>query len=94
MACIAKLKVINSHLGEKEDEQEERARDEARTDGHGSETCEGGADGETGETHLGDGRVDDSLLAKLVQKAFRDLAGIEWESEEMRWRKRTLYAPL
>lgn len=37
------------------------------------ETGEGGTDGETGETRLGDGRVNDSLLAEAVEQALGDL---------------------
>jgi hypothetical protein len=37
------------------------------------EAGEGSTDGETGETRLGDGRVDDSLLAEAVEQALGDL---------------------
>lgn len=37
------------------------------------ETGEGGTDGKTGETRLGDGRVDNSLLAEAVEQALGDL---------------------
>jgi hypothetical protein len=37
------------------------------------ETGESGADGETGETRFGDGRVDNSLLAEAVEQALGDL---------------------
>jgi len=37
------------------------------------ETSEGGTDSETGETRLGDGRVDDSLLTEAVEQALGDL---------------------
>lgn len=39
----------------------------------GVEAGEGGTDGETGETRLGDGRVDNSLLAEAVEQALGDL---------------------
>ena len=39
------------------------------------QTGERGADGETGETHLGDGRVDDAVAAVLLKEAARDLVG-------------------
>jgi hypothetical protein len=39
----------------------------------GVETGEGSTDGKTGETRLGDGRVDNSLLAEAVEQAFGDL---------------------
>jgi hypothetical protein len=35
--------------------------------------AERGADGETAETHLGDGCVDNPLVAKAVQQALGDL---------------------
>lgn len=41
----------------------------------GLETSEGSTDTDTGETHLGDGGVDDSSLAKLVEQALGDLVG-------------------
>ena len=44
-----------------------------KTDAHWPQTSETGADSETRETHLGNWRVDDALLAKLVQKALGDL---------------------
>jgi hypothetical protein len=37
------------------------------------EAGEGSTDGETGETRLGDGRVDNSLLAEAVEQALGDL---------------------
>ena len=40
---------------------------------HWSETSEGSTDGKTSETHLSNGGVNDTLLAKLVEKTFRDL---------------------
>ena len=39
----------------------------------GVETSEGGTDSETGETRLGDGRVDDPLLAEAVEETLGDL---------------------
>ena len=44
-------------------------------DTHWSEASECGADREASKAHLGDGCVDDTLLAELVQKALGDL---EW----------------
>ena len=41
---------------------------------HGTKTGECGAHCETSETHLGNGGVDDTLLAELVEKALGDLA--------------------
>lgn len=40
---------------------------------HGTETGQGGTDGETGETHLGDRSVDDSSLSELVEQTLGDL---------------------
>jgi hypothetical protein len=37
------------------------------------ETSEGGTDSQTGKSRLGDGRVDDSLVAEAVEQAFCDL---------------------
>jgi hypothetical protein len=39
------------------------------------QTAEGSADGETAETALGDGGVDDTLVAEAVQQALGDLVG-------------------
>ena len=41
---------------------------------HGTETGECGAHCDTGETHLGNGGIDDALLAELVEEALGDLA--------------------
>lgn len=40
---------------------------------NGTKTGQGGTDGETGETHLGDRSVDDSTLSELVEQTLRDL---------------------
>jgi hypothetical protein len=37
------------------------------------QTSERGTDGQTGETRLGDGRVNDPLLAEAVEEALGDL---------------------
>ena len=37
---------------------------------------DGGADGQTGETRLGDGTVDDSLLAEAVEQTLGDLVSV------------------
>ena len=42
------------------------------------EASEGGADGETAETGLGDGAVDDTLLAEAVEETFGDFVAV-WE---------------
>jgi hypothetical protein len=39
------------------------------------QTAKGSADGEAAETALGDGSVDDTLLAEAVQQALGDLVG-------------------
>lgn len=46
----------------------------------GMETGESGTDGETSETGLGNGAVDDSFVAEAVEEAFRDLVPVivEW----------------
>ena len=41
---------------------------------HGTKTGECGAHCDTSETHLGNGGVDDTLLAELVEEALSDLA--------------------
>ena len=41
---------------------------------HGTKTGECGAHCDTSETHLGNGGVDDTLLAELVEEALGDLA--------------------
>lgn len=43
---------------------------------NGVKTGEGGADGQTGETRLGDGTVDDSLLAEAVEQTLGDLVSV------------------
>ena len=43
----------------------------------GVETSEGGTDGQTAETGLGDGRVDDTLVTETVEQAFGDLVAGE-----------------
>ena len=42
----------------------------------GTQPGEGGTDGETGETHFSDGRVDDSAFSKLVEQTLGDLTEI------------------
>jgi hypothetical protein len=41
------------------------------------ETSERSTDSETGETRLGDGRVDDPLLAKAVEETLGDLVSVD-----------------
>jgi hypothetical protein len=43
----------------------------------GVEASEGGTDGQTAETGLGDGRVDDTLVTETVEQAFGDLVAVE-----------------
>lgn len=43
----------------------------------GVEASEGGTDGETAETRLGDRRVNDTLVAEAVEQAFGDLVAVE-----------------
>jgi hypothetical protein len=43
----------------------------------GVKTSEGSADGQTAETGLGDGRVDDTLVTETVEQAFGDLVAVE-----------------
>ena len=40
---------------------------------NGVQTSERGTDGQTGETRLGNGRVNDPLLAEAVEEALGDL---------------------
>lgn len=40
---------------------------------NGVQASEGGTDGQTGEARLGDGRVDDPLLAEAVEETLGDL---------------------
>ena len=40
---------------------------------NGVQASERGTDGQTGETRLGDGRVDDPLLAEAVEETLGDL---------------------
>ena len=40
---------------------------------HWSQTSEGSTGSQTSETHLGNGSVDDALLAELVQETLGDL---------------------
>lgn len=48
-----------------------------KVEGHeltdGLKTAHGGTDGETGEAHLGDRRINDTLGAKLVKEALGHL---------------------
>lgn len=43
----------------------------------GVEASESGTDGQTAETGLGDGRVDDTLVTEAVEQAFGDLVAVE-----------------
>lgn len=65
---------------------------------HGTEARECGANCNTRETHLGNGRINHPLLTKLIEQAFRDL-GIQSPMSIVRVfvllaRGHTLYAPL
>ena len=49
-----------------------------------TQTGEGGTDGETGETHFGDGSVDDSAFSKLVEQTLGDLIGDGYQKKHSR----------
>lgn len=92
MACMAKLKVMNSHwkwqfvrdLGERAIAVASAGAfaccsGERRTY-HRVKTSEGSSNGKTGETRLGDGTVNDSLLAESVQETLGDLVSMRGKS--------------
>jgi hypothetical protein len=72
MACMAKLKVMNSHC-----RMLAMSETRARATYNGVEASERSADGQTSETRLGDGAVNDPLLAEAVEEALGDLVSAQ-----------------
>ena len=66
---MAKLNVMNSQLWH----YEHANACKRESDIHRSESSEGSTNGDTSKAHFSNRRVDDSLLAKLVQQTLGDL---------------------